>query len=491
MTKNPSDQIGQGRVTQVTGPVVDVEFPSGKLPKIHDVVWIPLEGSDSSKLVLEVQKQVGNDRVRCVALGATDGLRRNMKVLTEYEPLTVPVGSRVLGRMLNVLGEPVDMQGPVQAIDKRPIHLDPDNDDPHRSAPPSLADQRVQVEMLETGIKAIDLLAPFPKGGKIGIFGGAGLGKTVLLGELFRRIVGRHAGVAVFAGVGERSREANELWQFVNMHPELRARIVMVLGQMHEPPGVRWRTALTAATIAEYFRDVEEKNVLFIFDNVFRFVQAGMEVSALLGQMPSNMGYQPSLLEEMGVLQERLVSTTKALITSIQAIYIPSDDLTDPAVVAAFAHFDAYVAMDREIAATGIHPAIDPLVCKSRLLSPSSEDGVGPEHYTTVLRVQSVIQRYRALKEVLRILGEEALDEDDRVLVRRARRIELFLSQPLFMLADLGGPTGKYAPYPNTIAAINQILEGFWDDYPYHAFLNKGDLTDVTSQTVSAYQGKT
>lgn len=464
---------GKGRIRQVLGPVVDVQFADGELPKINDVVFV--EGGieqgevtkQSEQIILEVQQHIDKNVARCLSLHSTVGLRRNSNTFTDYSPLRVPVGEGLLGRMINVSGQPVDGLGPIEAIEKKPIHRDP----------PLFPDHDTTVEMLETGIKVIDLLAPFPKGGKIGVFGGAGVGKTVLLGELFRRAVDRHVGVVVFAGVGERSREANELWQFINRHSNtLKPRIVMVLGQMNESAGARLRTALTAVTIAEYFRDVLNLDVLFILDNLFRYIQAGAEVSGLLGRVPSHMGYQATLSTEMGMLQERLVSTQAASMTSIQAIYVPSDDFADPAVAVAYGHFDAFVALDRRIAERGIHPAIDPLTCRSRLLNSSEEQGVGFTHYGVALQVQRHLERYKQVKDIVTILGSAELPEGDKAIVDRAQRMELFLSQPLYMIQDIGGRAGEYVPHQATVARFRELAEGKWDSENLYEFYNRGDI---------------
>ncbi len=457
---------GFGKIVQVLGSVVDVDFDLDNLPKIYDAVWVEMS---KGVLALEVQQHINRQRVRCVALGLTDGLRRGDRATTQYQPITVPVGPETLGRAFNVLGETIDGDGPVRASHYNPIH---------RSAP-LLKDQRIEYSILETGIKAVDLFAPFPMGGKVGIFGGAGLGKTALLGELFRNIVTVHGGVSVFAGVGERSGEGNELWLFTKMHESLREKIALVFGQMNEPPGVRFRTALTAVTMAEYFRDDESQDVLFILDNLFRFVQAGMEVSALLGQFPSSMGYQPTLAAEMAALQERLVSSQNARVTSIQAIYIPTDDRTDPAVATAFGHFDAYIRLDRAIAEMEIHPAIDPIDNKSLLLNAHPDRGVGPVHYELAREVQRVLQRYQDLKQIIAILGLDELSDQDRTVVIRARRIERFLSQPLFIMQDRGGPPGRYVHFQDTIAGFREILEGKWDNVPEKEFLKRGTIQEV------------
>ncbi len=454
-----------GRITQVIGPVVDAVFPNGRLPRIYDAVWVE---DSAPKLYLEVQQHTGNNTVRCVAMGNTAGLRRKTLVVTNHEPIKVPVGMGTLGRLFNVLGEPIDGDGPVKTDTYLPIH---------RPAP-SFEEQDVKFEMLETGIKVIDLLAPFPRGGKIGLFGGAGLGKTVLLGELFINFARKHRGVTVFAGVGERSREAAAFWKTIAGNKRLRQGIVTVFGQMNEYPGVRLRAALTAATMAEFFRD-QGIDVLFILDNVFRFVQSGMEVSALMGRMPSYMGYQPAMANEIGLLQERLVSTKKASITSVQAIFIPADDYADPAPVAIFPHFDAYITLERIIADKGIHPAIDPLTCTSRLLNPDKAVGVGPNHFHAVHDAKKTLQRNKNLADIVKILGLDEMPPDDQLSVVRARRIERFISQPLFIMQAYGGPPGKSVTREQVVQGIKEILAGKWDHIPERAFMNKGNIEEV------------
>ncbi|HSJ53606.1 MAG TPA: F0F1 ATP synthase subunit beta, partial [Anaerolineae bacterium] len=419
-------QQSRGRVTQVMGPVVDLEFPSGELPEIYDAVEIPRDGG---RLVVEVQQHLGNDWVRGVAMDATDGLRRGMEAINTGNPIMVPVGEATLGRIFNVLGEPIDNQGPVNADTYYPIH---------RPAP-SFEEQVTRPEFLETGLKVIDLIAPIARGGKTGVFGGAGVGKTVIIQELIRTFATVHKGFSVFAGVGERSREGNDLWHEMIESGVINS-VAMVFGQMNEPPGVRLRVGLTGLTMAEYFRD-EGRDVLLFIDNIFRFVMSGSEVSALLGRMPSAVGYQPTLGTEMGELQERIVSTRKGSITSMQAVYVPADDYTDPAPVATFAHLDATIALERSIADQAIYPAVDPLGSTSRILDPRV---VGEEHYNTAREVQRVLQRYRDLQDIIAILGIDELSEDDKLVVSRARKIQRFLSQPMFVAEQFTGREGRY-----------------------------------------------
>ena len=447
--------------------MVDVIFNSGRLPAIFDAVWVD---RPPNRLWLEVQQHIGKQLVRCIALGVTDGLARGDAVLTQYQPLRVPVGPGILGRMFNTLGEPIDGLGKVDAVRHDPIHR----------PPPKFSEQITDVEILETGIKVIDLLSPFPKGGKIGLFGGAGVGKTVLLAELFFNVVTRHHGIIVFAGVGERVREGAELWQNIQANKLLRENIVLVFGPMNEPPGTRFRAALTAVTMAEYFRDVEKRDVLFVLDNIFRYVQAGTEVSALLGRMPSNVGYQPTLNTEMGLLQERLISTKYAAITSIQAVYVPVDDYSDPASVAMFGHLDAFVTLERTIAEIGLHPAIDPLSSRSRLLIPTQKHGgVDFEHYKTAEYVKRMLQQAKDLVQVVYILGMDNMTEEDQNTVKRARKLERFLSQPLFVMQAYGGPHGKYVSRQDTIEGCREILDGHCDNWPEQAFINQGTIQDV------------
>ena len=463
----------------MVGPVVDVAFPPEDMPHLHDAIWVEPEKGWHGRLCLEVEQHVHGHWARCVALGSTDGLRRDEPAITDHEPIRVPVGPGVLGRILNVLGEPIDDPSrPIPALRYDPIHR----------SPPPFSECVLANRILETGIKAIDLLAPFPQGGKIGISGGAGLGKTVLLGELFRNMVTQHGGVVVFAGVGERTREGHELWQIVQSQPNLLARIVIIFGQMNEPAGARWRTALTAATIAEHFRDQQGADVLLILDNLYRYVQAGMEISALLGRMPSNVGYQPTLAEEMGVLEERLVSTEHGSITSIQAIFIPADDRTDPAVVAAMAHFDAYVTLDRSVAEAGRHPAIDPLACQSRLLVPDEQVGVGSKHFHVARSVQKTIQRYKELLDVMAILGIDDLTAEDAAVCSPARRLEQFLTQPFFIMQP---QAGRYVRHDDTVEGFDLILTGKCDEIPELAFAYKGGLEEVREDAAEKFTRST
>jgi F-type H+-transporting ATPase subunit beta len=454
-------QGSKGRVVQVMGPVVDVEFQAGGLPEIYYAVEIPRDGD---KLVVEVQQHLGNDWVRCVAMDATDGLRRGMEAINTGAPISVPVGTATLGRIFNVLGQPIDNAGPVEAQDYYPIH---------RTAP-SFEEQVTKPEFLETGLKVIDLIAPFTRGGKTGIFGGAGVGKTIIIQELIRTFAEVHQGFSVFAGVGERSREGNDLWHEMRDSGVI-DKVAMVFGQMNEPPGVRLRVGLTALTMAEYFRD-EGRDVLLFIDNIFRFVMSGSEVSALLGRMPSAVGYQPTLGTEMGELQERIVSTRKGAITSMQAVYVPADDYTDPAPVATFAHLDATIALERRISEMGIYPAVDPLGSTSRILDPRI---VGEEHYNVAREVQRVLQRYRDLQDIIAILGIDELSEEDKLVVARARRIQQFLSQPMFVAEQFTGQPGRYVPVQETVRSFREILDGKHDDLPEQAFRMVGGIDEA------------
>jgi F-type H+-transporting ATPase subunit beta len=451
----------KGRVVQVMGPVVDVEFPGGELPDIYYAVEIPKNGD---RLVVEVQQHLGNDWVRCVAMDATDGLRRGMEAIDTGAPISVPVGPTTLGRIFNVLGEPIDNAGPVEAEEYYPIH---------RPAP-SFEEQVTRPEFLETGLKVIDLIAPFTRGGKTGIFGGAGVGKTVIIMELIRTFATVHKGFSVFSGVGERSREGNDLWYDMRESGVI-DNVAMVFGQMNEPPGVRLRVGLTGLTMAEYFRD-EGRDVLLFIDNIFRFVMSGSEVSALLGRMPSAVGYQPTLGTEMGELQERIVSTRKGSITSMQAVYVPADDYTDPAPVATFAHLDATIALERRIVEMGIYPAVDPLASTSRILDPLI---VGDEHYNVAREVQRVLQRYRDLQDIIAILGIDELAEDDKLAVARARRIQQFLSQPMFVAEQFTGQPGRYVSIQETVRGFREILDGKHDDLPEQAFRMVGGIDEA------------
>lgn len=454
----------KGRIVQVIGPVVDIQFKPEELPEIYHAVEIPLNGS---KLVAEVQQHLENNWVRCLAMDSTDGLRRGMEAIATGGPITVPVGQATLGRLLNVLGEPIDGGGEIKAETYYPIH---------RPAPP-LEEQSTRAEMLETGMKVIDLIAPFTKGGKTGIFGGAGVGKTFIIMELIRTIATVHKGVSVFAGVGERSREGNDLW-YELQESGVQGNVALVFGQMNEPPGVRLRVGLTGVTLAEYFRD-QGKDVLLFIDNIFRFVMSGSEVSALLGRMPSAVGYQPTLGTEMGELQERITSTKKGSITSLQAVFVPADDYSDPAPVATFAHLDATIALERAIAEQGLFPAVDPLASTSRILDPRI---VGEEHYRVAREVQRTLQRYKDLSDVIAILGVEELSEEDKLTVARARKIQRFLSQPMFVAENFTGRKGVYVPVRETVRGFREILEGQHDDLPEQAFYMVGTNEDAVEK---------
>jgi F-type H+-transporting ATPase subunit beta len=451
----------EGHVVQIMGPVVDVEFPTGQLPEIYDAVEVPRNGD---RLILEVQKHLGNDWVRCLAMGPTDGLQRGMTASATGAPIKVPVGPSTLGRVFNVLGEPIDERGKVVTKEYYPIH---------RLAP-SFEEQVTQPQFLETGIKVIDLIAPFTRGGKIGVFGGAGVGKTVIITELIRTFGTVHKGYSVFAGVGERSREGNDLWYEMRESGVI-DKVAMVFGQMNEPPGVRFRVGLTGLTMAEYFRD-QGHDVLLFIDNIYRFVMAGMEVSALMGRMPSAVGYQPTLGTDMGELQERIVSTRRGSITSMQAVYVPADDYTDPAPVTTFAHLDATIALERSIVEKGIYPAVDPLTSTSRILDPRV---VGEEHYAVAREVQRVLQRYKDLSDIIAILGTEELSEEDKQIVARARKIEKFLSQPMFVAEVYTGRPGKYVTIQETVRGFKEILAGKHDDISEQAFYMQGGIDDV------------
>jgi F-type H+-transporting ATPase subunit beta len=451
----------KGHVVQVMGPVIDVEFPKGNLPDIYDAVEIPRDGG---RLVAEVQQHLGNSWVRCVAMDATDGLRRGMEAIDTGRPISVPVGPATLGRIFNVLGEPIDNAGPVEAEEYYPIH---------RPAP-SFEEQVTKPEFLETGLKVIDLIAPFTRGGKTGVFGGAGVGKTVIIQELIRTFATVHKGYSVFSGVGERSREGNDLWYEMRESGVIDS-VAMVFGQMNEPPGVRLRVGLTGLTIAEYFRD-EGLDVLLFIDNIFRFVMSGSEVSALLGRMPSAVGYQPTLGTEMGELQERIVSTRRGSITSMQAVYVPADDYTDPAPVATFAHLDATIALERSIAEQALYPAVDPLGSTSRILDPRI---VGEEHYNVAREVQRVLQRYKDLQDIIAILGIDELSEEDKLVVARARKIQRFLSQPMFVAEAFTGRPGRYVTIQETVRGFQEILAGQHDDLPEQAFYMVGGIEEA------------
>ncbi|MCH8864836.1 MAG: F0F1 ATP synthase subunit beta [Chloroflexi bacterium] len=454
--------MAKGKVTQVIGTVVDVEFPPGELPVLFNAVEINTGGG---KIVLEVQEHMGNNWVRCLALSSTDGLGRGAEAVDTGAALSVPVGKNTLGRLFNVMGEPLDNLGPVQTTERWPIHR----------LPPSFEEQETTTQMLETGLKVIDLITPFTKGGKIGAYGGAGVGKTVIIQELIRNIATMHGGFSVFTGIGERSREGNDLWHEMRKSGVI-DNTVMVFGQMNEPPGVRLRVGLTGLTMAEYFRDVERQDVLLFIDNIYRYTLAGMEVSALLGRMPSAVGYQPTLATEMGELQERITSTKSGSITSFQAIYVPADDYTDPGVVTTFGHLDAVVALERSIAEQGLYPAVDPLTSTSRILDPAV---IGEEHYQVARGVQKVLQRYKDLQDIIAILGIEELSEEDRLTVNRARRIQRFLSQPMFVTEIFTGRQGKYVSVKETVRGFKEILEGKYDDLPEQAFYMAGTIDDV------------
>ena len=455
-------EINTGKIVQVLGPVVDVEFDEGKLPLIKDALTVEVDGK---KVVMEVAQLMGNRIVRCITLAASEGLAKDMVVTATGDGIKVPVGEGVLGRMFNVLGEAIDGGEEVKCDDKWVIHRDP----------PSFEDQSPVVEILETGIKVIDLLAPYAKGGKIGLFGGAGVGKTVLIQELIHNIATEHGGYSIFTGVGERSSEGNDLWSEMNESGVI-SKTALVFGQMNEPPGSRMRVAQTGLTMAEYFRDKQHQDVLLFIDNIFRYVQAGSEVSALLGRMPSAVGYQPTLANEVGALQERITSTKDGSITSVQAVYVPADDLTDPAPATTFAHLDATTVLSRKIVEQGIYPAVDPLESTSRILEP---DVVGEEHYTVARQTQEILQRYKELQDIIGILGMEELDDEDKLTVYRARKIQKFLSQPFSVGEVFTGIKGKYVPLKETIRGFKAIINGDMDEYPEAAFLFAGTIEDV------------
>ncbi len=455
-----------GVITQIIGAVLDIRFQEGTLPEIYDAIEIATK--EGGKLVVEVAQHLGDDTVRCIAMGPTDGLVRGMEAVATGAPITVPVGEETLGRMFNVLGEPIDEKAPPKVSEHHPIH---------RKAP-AFAEQSTQAEMLETGIKVVDLLCPYQKGGKIGLFGGAGVGKTVLIQELITNIATEHGGYSVFTGVGERTREGNDLY-YEMIESGVIDKTTMVFGQMNEPPGARMRVGLAGLTMAEYFRDRAGKDVLLFIDNIFRFTQAGSEVSALLGRMPSAVGYQPTLQTEMGALQERITSTKNGSITSVQAVYVPADDLTDPAPATTFAHLDATTVLDRSISELGIYPAVDPLGSTSRILDPRI---VGEEHYQVARGVQEILQRYKELQDIIAILGMDELSEDEKLLVNRARKVQRYLSQPFFVAEQFTGMEGKYVPISETIRGFKEILEGRHDDIPESAFLNAGTIDDVIAR---------
>jgi F-type H+-transporting ATPase subunit beta len=460
--------MAKGKVTQVIGTVVDVEFPPDKLPALYSAVEI---NADSGRVVLEVQEHMGNNWVRCLALSPTDGLERGAETVDTGAALMVPVGRATLGRLFDVMGEPLDNLGTVKAEEHWPIHR----------PPPSLEDQSTSTEILETGLKVIDLITPFTKGGKIGAYGGAGVGKTVIIMELIRNIANVHGGFSVFTGIGERSREGNDLWHEMRESGVI-DKTVLVFGQMNEPPGVRLRVGLTGLTMAEYFRDIENQDVLLFIDNIYRYTLAGMEVSALLGRMPSAVGYQPTLATEMGELEERITSTKHGSITSFQAIYVPADDYTDPGVVATFGHLDAVIALERSLTEQGLYPAVDPLVSTSSILTPAI---VGEEHYQVAREVQQVLQRYKDLQDIIAILGIEELSEEDRLSVGRARRIQRFLSQPMFVTEVFTGREGKYVSVQETVRGFREILDGKYDNLPEQAFYMVGGIEEVARQAKS------
>ena len=452
-----------GKITQIISAVLDIKFQEGHLPEINEAIEVPLK--DGGRLVVEVAQHLGDDTVRCIALGPTDGLVRGMDAIATGAPISVPVGEKTLGRLFNVLGDPIDEIAAPDTEEKWPIH---------RPAP-SFEEQATSQEMLETGIKVVDLLCPYQKGGKIGLFGGAGVGKTVLIQELIHNIATEHGGYSVFTGVGERTREGNDLYYEMKESGVI-DKTTMVFGQMNEPPGARMRVALTGLTMAEYFRDKGGKDVLLFIDNIFRFTQAGSEVSALLGRMPSAVGYQPTLQTEMGALQERITSTKNGSITSVQAVYVPADDLTDPAPATTFAHLDATTVLDRSIVELGIYPAVDPLASTSRILDPRI---VGEEHFKVAREVQEILQKYKELQDIIAILGMEELSEEDKVTVYRARKVQKFLSQPFHVAENFTGVPGKYVPLKETIRGFKAIINGEMDEYPEAAFFNVGTIDDV------------
>ena len=460
-----AEQI-QGKITQIIGAVLDIKFPEGKLPKIYDAIHIA--APDGGVLTAEVAQHLGDDTVRCIAMGPTDGLVRGAEAIATGAPITVPVGEKTLGRIFNVTGDAIDKKPAPEGVEYLPIH---------RKAP-SFEEQSTSTEILETGIKVVDLLCPYQKGGKTGLFGGAGVGKTVLIQELIHNIATEHGGYSVFTGVGERTREGNDLYHEMEESGVIN-KTTMVFGQMNEPPGARMRVGLTGLTMAEYFRDQAGKDVLLFIDNIFRFTQAGSEVSALLGRMPSAVGYQPTLQTEMGALQERITSTKSGSITSVQAVYMPADDLTDPAPATTFAHLDATTVLSRSIVELGIYPAVDPLESTSRILDPRI---VGEEHYKTARGVQEILQKYKELQDIIAILGMDELSEDDKLVVSRARKVQRFLSQPFFVATQFTGLDGRYVPLSETIRGFREILEGKHDDVPESYFLNAGSIDDVTAR---------
>lgn len=455
-----------GKITRIIGPIIDIEFPPEKLPEINNAIKIPHEDGE---LICEVHQHLGDNLVRTIALAPTEGLVRGMQAFDTGSPIKVPVGKKTLGRIFNVIGKPIDKLGKIgDDIEYWSIHR----------KPPELEEQETGYEIFETGIKVIDLLLPYPKGGKVGLFGGAGVGKTVIVMELIRNVAIEHGGVSVFCGIGERSREGNDLW-LETKRANVLDKTVLIFGQMNEPPGARFRVGLTGLTMAEYFRDVEGKDVLLFIDNIFRFVQAGSEVSALLGRMPSAVGYQPTLATDMAELQERITSTKKGSITSVQAIYVPADDITDPAPATAFAHLDAATVLSRELAELGIYPAVDPLQSSSKYLAPEI---VGEEHYQVAHEVQRILQRYKDLQDIIAILGMEELTEEDKVIVNRARRIQRFLSQPFFVAEEFTGEKGRYVKLSDTIKGFKEIISGKYDDLPEQAFYMVGTIEEVVEK---------
>ncbi len=463
----------EGIITKIIGPVIDVEFQQGELPEIYTALNIYKD--DGSFVVAEVQQMLGSNRVRTVAMSSTDGLKRGMKVVNTGEPIKIPAGKPILGRILNVIGQPVDEMGDIETDTYLPIHRES----------PKLTDQNTNIEILETGIKAIDLLQPYQKGGKIGLFGGAGVGKTVLIQELIHNIAMAHNGVSVFGGVGERTREGNDLWNEFKESGVI-DKVALIYGQMNEPPGARMRVGLSALTAAEYFRDYSKQDVLLFIDNIFRFTQAGSEVSALLGRMPSAVGYQPTLANEMGELQERITSTKDGSITSVQAIYVPADDLTDPAPATTFSHLDASTVLSRQIASLGIYPAVDPLESTSRVLDPNI---IGEEHYTVTRKVLEILQKYKDLQDIIAILGMDELSEEDKEVVNRARKIQRFLSQPFFVAEQFSGIDGKYVKLEDTIKGFKEIIEGKHDDLPEQAFYMVGTIEEAVEKAKEIAKG--
>ena len=464
--------MAKGKVIQVIGTVIDIEFPQEELPKIYNAIEV---NQDGDKIVLEVQHHIGNNWVRCLALCPTDGLERGAEAIDTGAPVTVPVGKSTLGRLLNVFGEPLDNLGPVETEERLPIHR----------PPPPLGEQETTTQMLETGLKVIDLITPFTKGGKVGAYGGAGVGKTVIIMELIHNIATEHGGFSVFAGVGERSREGNDLWLEMKRSGVL-DKTMLVFGQMNEPPGVRARVGLTGVTMAEYFRETEGQDVLLFIDNIYRYILANMEVSALLGRMPSAVGYQPTLATDVGELEERITSTKRGSITSFQAIYVPADDYTDPGIVTTFGHLDAVISLERSIAELGIYPAVDPLASSSRILDPQI---IGEEHYQVARGVQRVFQRYKDLQDIIAILGMEELSDEDKLTVARARRIQRFLSQPMSVAEAFTGTEGKYVPIKETVRGFREILEGSHDQLPEAAFYMVGTIDEAVAKAKKLEEG--